>query len=125
MKKIMFSLAVAALMVLALPSQVDAYGAAHVGYTHVGPSGVYHTGGTVAAGPRGVAATGHTTAVGAGGGVYHSGGAAGVGYGGAAGGYHYGYGSTGYGGVGYGGGYHYGSNYSANAAAAAANGAYR
>jgi hypothetical protein len=73
----------AALMVLTMPSQVDAYGAAHVGYTHVGPNGVYHAGETAAAGPRGVAAAGHTTAVGAGGAEYHAG------YGAAAGGYRY------------------------------------
>ncbi len=116
MNKLILPAVTAAVMVLAMPSQVDAYGAAHVGYTHVGPSGVYHTGETVAAGPRGVTATGHTTAVGAGGATYHSGYGAAAGYGGA--GYHYGYGTTG-------GGYQHGSNYNTNAAAAAANGAYR
>ncbi|MBA4188852.1 MAG: hypothetical protein C0467_12715 [Planctomycetaceae bacterium] len=108
----------AACMVLAMPAQVDAYGAAHRGYTHVGPNGVYHTGATVAAGPRGVAVTGHTTAAGYGGGAYRGGYGAGVGYGGAA--------SYGFGGVGASyGGYRYGSNYNANAAAAARNGAFR
>jgi len=124
MKKIILQAAVAALMVLALPSQVDAYGAVHRGYTHVGPAGVYHTSRTAVAGPRGVAVGGHTTAVGAGGGVYRGGYGGAAGYGGA-GGYHYGYGTAGYGFGGIGGGYHYGSNYNANAAAAAANGAYR
>jgi hypothetical protein len=83
LNKIILPAVAAALMVLMMPSQVDGYGAAHVGYTHVGPNGVYHTGATAAAGPRGVAATGHTTAYGAGGAAYHSG------YGAAAGGYHY------------------------------------
>jgi hypothetical protein len=88
---------VAALALLLLPSKVDAWGAAHVGYTHVGPAGVYHTGTTVAAGPGGVYAGGRTTAVGAGGGAYHAGYGGAAGYGGvAAGGYHY---SAGYSGV--------------------------
>ena len=88
---------VAALTVLLLPSLVDGWGAAHVGYTRAGPGGVYHTGRTVAAGPGGVYAGGRTTAVGAGGGVYRGGYAGGVGYGG---GYRY---SAGYaGGYGYG-----------------------
>ena len=83
---------VAALAALLMPSKVDAWGAAHVGYTHVGPGGVYHTGRTVAAGPGGVYAGGRTTAVGAGGGVYRAG------YGGAAGygGYRYGAARYGY-----------------------------
>jgi len=109
----------AAVMLLAMPAEVDAYGAAHRGYTHVGPHGVYHTGATVAAGPRGVAVSGHTTAVGAGGGVYRGGYGAATGYGAA--GYRYGYGGVG---ASYG-GYRYGSNYNQNAAAAARNGAYR
>lgn len=111
--KLILPAAAAALFVLALPSQAGAYGAAHVGYTHVGPAGVYHTGETAVAGPRGVATTGHTTAVGAGGATYHSGYGAAAGYGGAA---------VGYGGAAYG---YRGSNYNANASAAAANGAYR
>jgi hypothetical protein len=113
--KLILPVITAALMVLAMPTQVDAYGAAHVGYTHVGPSGAYHTSATVAAGPRGVEATGHTTAVGAGGGVYHSGYGAATGFGGV---------GAGYGAAGYGYSSH-GANYNANAAAAAANGAYR
>ncbi len=105
LNKIILPAITAVLVALVLPAQVDGYGAAHVGYTHVGPNGVYHTGATAAAGPRGVATTGHTTAVGAGGGAYHSGSGAAAGYGaaaygnsyhytpsyGAAGGYHYGY----------------------------------
>ena len=78
----------AALLVLALPAEVDAYGAAHYGYTHVGPNGVYHTGGTAAYGPRGYGST-HTTSA--------------YGYGGA----HAGYGGYHYT-PSYGGGYHYG-----------------
>ena len=90
---------VAALAALLMPSKVDAWGAAHVGYTHVGPGGVYHTGRTVAAGPGGVYAGGRTGAVGAYGGTYRAGYGGAVGYGGAAG-YHY---SAGYaGGAAYG-----------------------
>ncbi len=119
LNKLILPAVVAALMVLTMPSQVEAYGAAHAGYTHVGPGGAYHTSATAVAGPRGVDMTGHTTAVGYGGGVYHSGYGAAAGYGGA--GYHYGYG-----GVGASYGYNsHGANYNANAAAAAANGAYR
>jgi hypothetical protein len=60
---------------LLTPGEVGAYGAGHVGYTHVGPNGAYHTGTTAVAGPGGAAAV-HTTGV-AGGGTsgtyYHSG----------------------------------------------------
>ena len=99
LKKIILAAIVAPLATLLTPSEASAYGAAHVGYTHVGPNGVSHTGRTAASGPGGAYAGGHTTAVGAGGGAYRSGGAAyGGGYhyspsysGGAAGGYHYGY----------------------------------
>jgi hypothetical protein len=80
----------AALVVSVLPSKVDAYGAAHVGYTHVGSNGVYHTGETAARGPGGTYAGGHTGAYGAGGATYHSGhGAAAAPGGAAAGGYRY------------------------------------
>jgi hypothetical protein len=41
----------AAVVVLLAPSRVDGYGAAHFGYTRIGPNGFYHTGGT--AGYRG------------------------------------------------------------------------
>ena len=87
LKKILTLAAVAALAALLTPSRVGAWGAAHVGYTHVGPGGVYHAGRTVAAGP---------------GGVYAGGRAGGVGYGGA-------YGARYGGAVGYGGGYRYGA----------------
>ena len=58
-------------------SEAHAWGAYHAGYTHVGPSGVYHAGTTSYHGGYG--------------GGYHSGG--GYHYGGASGGggYHYGY----------------------------------
>lgn len=42
--------AAAGLMVAMTPNGADAYGAAHVGYTHVGPNGVYHVGETAAGG---------------------------------------------------------------------------
>jgi hypothetical protein len=109
LNKIVMLLVVAALGALLMPTPVDAYGAAHVGYTHVGPNGVYHTGETAVSGPGGTYAGGRTTAVGAGGGVYHEGGAVGTtGYGGAAYGgasYHYSpsyYGGTAAGGAAYG-----------------------
>src|SRR6516165_6452226 len=90
LKKIITLATVAALAALLTPSKVDAWGAAHVGYTHVGPGGVYHTGRTVAAGPGGVYAGGRTGAVGAYGGTYRGGyGAAAGAYGGAARTYHY------------------------------------
>jgi hypothetical protein len=83
LKKIVLLLVVAGLAVLLAPSDASAYGAAHVGYTHVGPNGVYHAGATEVRGPGGAY-----------GGAYHEGGAAyggayREGYGGAAGGYHY------------------------------------
>jgi len=87
LNKIITLATAAALAALLMPSEVGAWGAAHVGYTHVGPGGVYHAGRTVAAGP---------------GGVYAGGRAGGVGYGGA-------YGARYGGGVGYGGGYRYGA----------------
>jgi hypothetical protein len=65
---------VTALAALSTPTPADAYGACHVGYTHVGPNGVYHSGETVARGPEGnVYAGGHTSAYGAGGASYHAG----------------------------------------------------
>jgi len=91
--KIILPAVTAALVVLVLPARLDAYGAAHVGYTHVGPNGVYHAGETAVARPGGDYVGGRTTAVGTDrvgyGGVDNRGGAA-------VGGYHY---TTGYGGV--------------------------
>jgi hypothetical protein len=94
-----------ALAALLTPSQAGAYGAAHVGYTHVGPNGVYHAGATEVHAGYGGASGGayHAGSSGAYGGAYHAG--YGGAYGGAAGGYHY---TAGYsGGAAYG-GYHYG-----------------
>jgi hypothetical protein len=75
LKRLLGVLPLAVLALALTPSEVDAYGAGHVGYTHVGPNGAYHTGTTVAAGPGGAGAV-HTTTV-AGGGTsgayYHSG----------------------------------------------------
>jgi heterogeneous nuclear ribonucleoprotein A1/A3 len=104
LNKMIMLAAAAALAALLTPSKLDAWGAAHVGYTHVGPGGVYHTGRTVAAGPGGVYAGGRTGAYGAYGGAYRAGYGGAVGYGGAAyGGYHYGYaGGYGYGAARYG-----------------------
>ena len=99
LNKIVTLAIVAALAALLTPSRVGAWGAAHVGYTHVGPGGVYHAGRTVAAGPGGAYAGGRTGAYGAYGGAYRTGYGGAVGYGGAAG-YHY---SAGYaGGAAYG-----------------------
>lgn len=60
-------LTLVALTAMLTPTEAGAYGAAHVGYTHVGPNGVYHTGATAVSGPGGVYAGGHTTAAGYGG----------------------------------------------------------
>jgi hypothetical protein len=84
-KQCLILVALAALGVALTPATLEAYGAAHFGYTHVGPSGAYHVGGT---------------AFGGYGGAYH------YGYGGA---YHYGYGGAYH--YGYGGAYHYGGTY--------------
>ncbi|MCE9533839.1 MAG: hypothetical protein K8T89_22335 [Planctomycetes bacterium] len=95
MRRLFLSVAVAAMLTLASASEVHAWGARHVGYTHVGPNGVYHAGRTVGYGPGGGFSTGHAGAYGYGGNSYHAG---------------YGYGATrGYGGYNYGGygGYHY------------------
>ncbi len=77
-----------AFLVLATPANAHAWGAAHVGYTHVGPGGVYHAGATGYRGGYGGGYGGaHYGAYRGGyGGAYHS-----YGYGGAAaGGYRYG-----------------------------------
>jgi hypothetical protein len=112
-KQIMLALAAAALLGLLLPREVGAYGAARVGYTHVGPTGAYHTSDTVARGPGGgVYATDRTTATGYRGTEYRGGyeaergGAYGVERGGAYGtDYRY---VPSYGGAAYGGAVHYG-----------------
>jgi hypothetical protein len=102
-KTILAATVTAALVVLLAPSKVDAWGGAHVGYTHVGPYGVYHTGRTVGYGP---------------GGFYEGGRTGAYGYGGAYRGYGYGYGRGGayggyrYGATGYYDGYRYVPSYS-------------
>jgi hypothetical protein len=99
-RKSLFVAITAALAALLTPTDARAWGAAHVGYTHVGPSGVQHYGATAAHGPYGSYSGAHAGAYGYGGASYHAGGAYGAGaYG--AGGYHY---NTGYGGA-----YHYGA----------------
>lgn len=62
-KQVFAALAASGLMVLLTPISADAYGAAHVGYTHVGPNGAYHVGGTAAVRPGGVY-TGNRSTVG-------------------------------------------------------------
>jgi hypothetical protein len=88
--KVITPAVVAALAALLMPSEVDAWGAAHTGYTFAGPGGVYHTERTAVGGPGGVYTGSRTTAVGApGGGVYRYsyGHAGGVGIGGGGSGY--------------------------------------
>src|SRR5262249_5539862 len=50
LKKIFVLAAAATLVSLATSSEVQAWGCYHAGYTHVGPSGVYHYGRTYAGG---------------------------------------------------------------------------
>jgi hypothetical protein len=70
LNKIIGPAAVAFVAALLLPSKVDAWGAARVSSTGVGPGGgVYHTERTVVGGPGGVVAGSRTTAVGAPGGA--------------------------------------------------------
>ena len=91
--KIITLAAVAVLAALLTPSKVDAWGAARVSATRVGPGGgVYHGSRTVAAGPRGVYTGGRAGAVGYGG-AYGAryGGAVRYGGGAAVGGARYGY----------------------------------
>jgi hypothetical protein len=102
LRKSLFVAITAALVAMLTPTDAHAWGARHVGYTHVGPYGVQHYGATVAHGPNGVYSGSHAGAYGYGGASYHAGSAYGASYGGAYGGaYHY---NTGYGGA-----YHYGA----------------
>jgi hypothetical protein len=104
MQKMVLSAVAAALVTLGSTSTASARGAAHVGYTHVGPGGVYHAGAT---GVRGYGAPYHYGgAYGAVGG-YRYGGI----YGGAVGGYRYGWPSAPVGGYSYGSPYYYGWPY--------------
>ncbi|HVS38512.1 MAG TPA: hypothetical protein VMS17_23345 [Gemmataceae bacterium] len=90
-------IALVAAATLMTSAKAQAWGAYHVGYTHVGPEGVQHYGRTGASGPYGSYGGSHYGAYGYGGGSYHSGSAYGDRYGGSYGGaYHYGsYGSYG------------------------------
>jgi hypothetical protein len=91
LNKIITLAMVAILGALLMPSKVDAWGAARVSATRVGPGGgVYHASRTVAAGPGGVYAGGRAVGVGAYGGVR-----AGYAGGAVAGGYRYNYGYAG------------------------------
>jgi hypothetical protein len=100
MKRILAAVALATLVVALTPTVVDAYGAAHAGYTHVGPNGAYHTSETAVRGPGGgVYAGGHTTAVGSTGPTFHPGYSVTPG----------GYGTAHYGGTAYAPSYHAGS----------------
>jgi hypothetical protein len=92
---------------LLMASEAQAWGCAHVGFTHVGYGGVQHYGRTVAAGPYGMYSGGHVGGYGYGG-AYHAGYGYGGAYGGAVGGYHYGY--SPYGGYSAG-GFRYGTTY--------------
>src|SRR5438309_47061 len=72
---------VAALAALLTPSQLDAWGAAHASYTHVGPGGVYHASRPAVGGPGAYVGVGGVRANGATfGGVYRAGYTATAGY---------------------------------------------
>jgi hypothetical protein len=71
--KIKLVLVLAALAALLTPSLASAYGAAHVGYTHVGPNGVYHEGATVGGGAGGYGGSYHAGYAGGYGGTTHVG----------------------------------------------------
>jgi hypothetical protein len=90
LRKTLFLALAATFMALLMASEAQAWGAAHVGFTHVGPlGGVQHYGRTVGVGPAGgVYSGGHVGAYGAYGGAYHAGYGYRAGYGGyAAGGF--------------------------------------
>ena len=92
LRKILCLALLAAAATLMTSAKAQAWGAAHVGYTHVGPSGVQHYGRTVGVGPYGSYSGGHYGSYGAYGG-YHAGYSSGYryGYGGYGGAYRYGY----------------------------------
>jgi hypothetical protein len=92
--KTLFIAVAASFLALLTTTHAQAYGAAHVGYTHVGPNGVQHYGATAAKGPNGAAYSSHGGAYGASGSAHYSSGAA----------YH----TNGYSGAAYGGAYHAG-----------------
>jgi len=111
-QKLLFLALAATLVVLGTAAEAQAYGAAHVGYTHVGPGGVQHYGATAVSGPYGSYGGSHASASSASGGAYHTGSATEVHYGGttSTGGYHYATGTTGAYSAG---GYHTGGVYAA------------
>ncbi len=89
LRKIFYLALAAGATLLMTTSKAQAWGAYHVGYTHVGPNGVQHYGRTVGVGPYGAYSGGRYGAVG-GYGAY--GARYGAAYGGA-----YRYGAVGYG----------------------------
>lgn len=96
LRNVLLAVGAAALTTLMTPGGASAWGARHVGYTHVGPAGVQHVGRTAVAGPYGyrVGGSGYSSSFG---------GAAGYRYGGA--------GAYGYHGASYAGGYRYATPY--------------
>lgn len=94
--KTLFVALAATVITLWTSSPVQAWGAYHVGYTHVGYGGVQHYGRTAAVGPYGAYGSAHYGGVGYGG-AYRGGYGYGDRYGGAYG-YHAGYGGYDYGG---------------------------
>jgi hypothetical protein len=111
----------ALLLALLVAPEVQAWGAYHSGYTHVGYGGVQHYGSTTAVGPYGSYSGSHYGSYGAGGSSHYGSSSAYGSRGGYEEGYHYG--TTGYGGGYAAGGYHYGTTGSGGYGYAA--GAYR
>ena len=64
LKNLCLALAAAVAMLIVSP-KAQAWGAYHVGYTHVGPAGVQHYGRTVGVGPYGVSSSARYGAYGA------------------------------------------------------------
>ena len=65
LRKIVCVALVAAAAMLMTAAQAQAWGAYHVGYTHVGPEGVQHYGRTVGVGPYGAYSGAHYGSYGA------------------------------------------------------------
>jgi hypothetical protein len=63
-QKIVLTAVAAALVTFGSPSTASAHGVGHVGYTHVGPGGVYHAGATAVGGYGGYRYGYHYGAVG-------------------------------------------------------------
>jgi hypothetical protein len=105
LRKNLFLLLTALLLVLMTSAKSQAWGGCHVGFTHVGYGGVQHYGRTSFGGYGGYGSVSHYGATSYGGSHYGSTSSGGYRYGGGAyGGYHYGGGTYG--------GYHYGGAYS-------------